>query len=156
MDASARTFAGPMVVVTGVVAAGWFVLAVLSLAFLQRPGGLVLGVGGLLGGLITSWLALSLRVRHDEVGVQLPRLGHVPWDRVHAVEVQPGLVSVPFVVVREGRALTDVPLDGLAWFGGPDGFARSLAEQVAAAAGLSEVGVRSQRGGSRGRRAAGS
>lgn len=154
MDAASRTFAGPMIVVTWLVAVGWFVLAVLSLVWLPRPGGLLLGVGGILGGLVTSWMALSLRVRHDEAGIHLPRLGHVAWERVHAVEVQPGLVSVPYVVVREGRALDEVPLDGLAWFGGPDGFARTMAEQVAGAAGLSGVGVRPVRGGGKGRRAA--
>ena len=103
---------------------------------------------------MTAWLALSLRVRHDDAGIVLPRLGHVPWEQVHAVEVQPGLVSVPYVVVRQGRALADVALDGLAWFGGPDGYARGLAEQVAAAAGLDRVAVRPPRGGSAGRRAA--
>ncbi len=153
MDAATRTFAGPMIVVTGLVSVGWFVLAALSFGWLPHPAGLLLGSGGVLGGLITAWLALSMRVAHDEAGLHLPRLGHVPWERVHAVEVQPGLVSVPYVVVREGRALTDIPLDGLAWFGGPEGFAGGLAEQVAAAAGLPGVEVRAQRGG-RGRRAA--
>ncbi len=149
-----RTFAGPMVVVTGLIAVGWFVLAVLAFVGLSPPWGIVLGVAGVIGGLATTWLALSLRIRHDEAGIVLPRLGQVAWDEVHAVEVQPGLVSVPYVVVRRGRGLTDVPLDGLAWFGGPDGYARGLAEKVAAAAGIGVVDVRPARGPSRGRRAA--
>ena len=154
MEGQFRTFSGPMVVITGLVAVGWFVLGALSFVGLSRPAGLLLGTAGVLGGLVTAWLALSLRVRHDDAGIVLPRLGHVPWEQVHAVEVQPGLVSVPYVVVRQGRALADVALDGLAWFGGPDGYARGLAEQVAAAAGLDRVAVRPPRGGSAGRRAA--
>ena len=150
---SSRAFSGPMAVVTWLVAVGWFVLGLLSILGLSFPAGIVLGVLGIAGGLVTAWLALTLRVAHDEDGIELPKLGHVPWERVHAVEIQPGLVSVPYVVVRQGRALTDVPLDGLAWFGGPDGYARGLAEQVARAADVETVGVRGQRGG-RGRRAA--
>lgn len=150
---SARSFSGPMTVVTWLVAVGWFVLGLLSLLGLSFPAGIVLGVLGIAGGLVTAWLALSLRIAHDERGIELPKVGHVPWERVHAVEIQPGLVSVPYVVIRHGRALTDVPLDGLAWFGGPDGYARGLAEQVARAADVETVTVRGQRGG-RGRRVA--
>lgn len=154
MEIQGRTFAGPMVVVTGLVAVGWFVLGALSFLGLPAPGGILLGLAGITGGLTTAWLALSLRVPYDEDGVVLPRQGRVPWSRVHAVEVQPGLVSVPYVVLRDGRALSDVPLDGLAWFGGPDGYAKDLAEGVAAAAGLSGVGVRPLRTEGKGRRAA--
>ena len=152
MEGQFRTFSGPMVVITGLVAVGWFVLGALSFVGLSRPAGLLLGAAGVLGGLVTAWLALSLRVRHDDAGIVLPRLGHVPWEQVHAVEVQPGLVSVPYVVVKEGRTLTDVPLDGLAWFGGPDGYARGLAEKVALAADVDAVTVRGVRG-AKGRRA---
>lgn len=154
MDAQARTFSGPMIVVTWLVAVGWLILGALSFLGLPQPGGVALGVVGIVGGLVTSWLALSLRVRHDDAGIVLPRLGHVTWERVDAVQIQPGLVSVPYVVVRDGRALTDVPLDGLAWFGGPEGFARTMAEQVAAAAGLTDVAVRPRRSAGQGRRAA--
>lgn len=150
---STRSFAGPMSVLTWLVAVGWFVLGLLSLVGLAFPSGIVLGVLGIGGGLATAWLALSLRVPYDDRGIQLPTLGHVAWEDVHGVEVQPGLVSVPYVVVRRGRALEEVPLDGLAWFGGPDGYARRLAEKVGVAADVEAVTVRTPRGGV-GRRAA--
>lgn len=150
----ARIFMGPMVAVTGLVAVGWFVLSVLSFAGLPWPGGVVLGTVSVVGGVVTAWLALGLRIRHDEAGIVLPRLGHVAWQDVDAVEVQPGLVSVPWLVVRQGRALTGVPLDGLGWFGGANGVARDLAEKVAQAAGVTKVDVRASRGEGKGRRAA--
>lgn len=154
MDGQARIISGPMVAVTGLVAVGWVVLGVLSFVGLPRPGGLLLGVAGLLGGLLTTWLALGMRVRYDEAGIVLPRLGQVAWEQVQGVQVQPGLVSVPYVVVRQGRVLTDVPLDGLGWFGGPDGVARTLADTIAEAAGGADVGVREHPARARGRRAA--
>lgn len=154
MEEQNRRLAGPMVFVTGLVAVGWIVLAILSFIGLPRPGGLLLGAAGILGGLVTAWLALGMRIRHDDAGIHLPRLGHVAWEQVHAIEVLPGLVSVPYVVVRQGRALTEVPLDGLAWFGSSDGVARDLAQVLAQEAGVAEVGVRPRRGGGKGRRAA--
>ena len=147
-----RRMSGPMVVITALIAIGWFVLGVLSFVGLQPPAGTVLGVGGIIGGLATAWLALSMRIIHDDEGIILPRRGRVSWDRIHSVEVQPGIVSVPYVVVSEGRALTDIPLDGLAWFGGPQGLAGDFAEKLAAAAGLPGSTQRPVRGG-RGRRA---
>ena len=149
---TARSFSGPMSVVTWFVAVGWFVLGLLSILGLAWPGGLIIGLIGIVSGLVTAWIALSLRVPYDDAGIELPKTGRVPWEKVHAVEIQPGLVSVPYVVVKEGRTLTDVPLDGLAWFGGPDGYARGLAEKVALAADVDAVTVRGVRG-AKGRRA---
>lgn len=150
---SARSFTGPMFVVTWLVALGWFVLGVLSVLGLSWPGGVILGVLGVVGGLATSWLALSLRIPYDDHGITLPHHGRVPWADVDAVQVQPGLLTVPYVVVRRGRALDEVPLEGLAWFGGPEGHARNLAEKVALVADVETVTVREPRGGV-GRRAA--
>ena len=150
---STRAFTGPMTVVTWLVAVGWFVLALLSIVGLAAPAGVVLGGLGAVGALSTAWIALSLRIPYDDDGIRLPKLGHVPWGDVHAVEVQPGVVAVPYLVVRRGRALDEVPLDGLAWFGGAEGYTRALAEKVARTAGVDDVTVRVPRGGT-GRRAA--
>lgn len=152
MDASRRWFSGPMGVLTWLVALGWLALAAGSFVGLAAPGGTVLGVVGLAGALATGWLAVSMRVPCDAEGIVLPRVGRVPWSAIDAVEVHPGLVSVPVVSVRRGRALDEVPLDGLAWFGGPAGVARTLAERVARQAGIDDVGVRTERS-ARGRRA---
>lgn len=136
-----QALAGPMVVMAWLVAAGWLVLAVVCPLVLAAPGGWVLGALGALGASLTAWLALSLRVRHDAAGLVLPGHGHVAWEQVEAVDVRPGLVCVPVVGVRQGRAVSEVSLGGLAWFGGPDGAARTLAERIAALAGVAEVGV---------------
>lgn len=147
-----RVFSGPMVVLTGVVAVAWFVMAAACLLGLEGTPRLVLGAVGVVGGLATVWLARAMRVPWDDHGLVLPRWGHVPWSAIDAIEVRPGLVSVPVLWVREGRALSDVRLDGLAWFGGAEGRARTLAERVAQVAGLDEVLVRVP-GAGRGRRA---
>lgn len=136
-----QAIAGPMVVLAWLVAAGWLAVAVICPLTLPAPGGWVLGGVGAMGASLTAWLALSLRVRHDEAGLVLPGHGHVPWADVEAVGVRPGLVCVPLVEVRRGRAVAEVALGGLAWFGGPDGVARSLAERIAGLAGVAEVGV---------------
>lgn len=154
MDAvTTRWFSGPMVVVTAFVAVGWVVLAVAGWLGLGAPWNVVFAAVGVVGAAVTTWLASSLRVPYDHAGVHLPGQGHVAWSEVQAIDVTSGTVSVPVLSVRRGRALVDVPLDGLAWFGGPDGTARHLAERVARVAGVAGVGVRAARP-SVGRRAA--
>ncbi|MDO5533262.1 MAG: hypothetical protein Q4F65_01235 [Propionibacteriaceae bacterium] len=152
-DLSTTRLSGPMVVVTWLVALGWVVLAIVSWVGLPAPGGIILAAVGSVAALLTGWLAATMVVSHDAEGVELPKLGRTEWADVQAIELHEGLVSVPYVVVRQGRTLTDVPLDGLAWFGGTDGLARTLAEKLAAAAGIDAVGVRSKHA-APGRRAA--
>jgi len=144
-----------MVAVTWVIAVGWLALAAYSLLALAEPIRWVLGGVAVAGALGTGWLARSLRVPYDDDGMRLPRWGQVRWDQVDSVDLVPGLICVPVVSLRSGRMLDDVHLDGLAWFGGTNGRARTLAERVARAGGLDAVGVRGGRssGASAGRRA---
>ncbi len=154
MDAeSTRWFSGPMVVVTAFVAVGWLVLAVAGWFGLAAPWNIVFAIVGVVGAAVTTGLATSRRVPYVHAGVRLPGQGYVTWSQVQAVDVTSGVLAVPVVSVRRGRALVDVPLDGLGWFGGPTGTARHLAERVARAAGVDAVGVRDQRP-TAGRRAA--
>ncbi len=131
-----------MVVVTWVVAVGWVALAAYSFVALAETIRWVLGGVSVVGALGTGWLASSLRIPYDDEGLRLPRRGHVGWDRVDSVDLTPGALSVPVLSLRSGRVLEEVPLDGLAWFGGPTGLARTLAEKVARAAGVKDVDVR--------------
>ncbi len=133
---------GPMVVLTWAVVAGWVGLALGAALGLTQPWGAMLALVGLVGAAATATVAFSMHVAYDETGIVLPGLGHTPWSDVHAVDLADGVIAVPTVGVREGRVVRDIPLDGLAWFGGPNGFARTLAERVAALAGVGEVGVR--------------
>lgn len=142
MDATSRAFSGPMVVVTWVVAVGWLALAAYSFFALAEPIRWVLGGVSVAGALGTGWLASSLRIPYDDEGLRLPRRGHVRWDQVDSIDVTPGPLSVPVLSLRSGRMLEDVYLDGLAWFGGANGLARTLAEKVARTAGVDAVGVR--------------
>lgn len=148
-----RTTFGPMSILTAVIALGWAVLGVLSFLGLEPPAGIILGVVGAVGLVATAWLAWTMRIEHDVLCIVLRGRGRVPWEAVHSIEVQSGLVSVPVLTMREGRALVDVPLDGLAWFGRDNATTHALAERLAHDGGLGEVVVRPTSG-TAGRRAA--
>lgn len=149
-----RWIAGPMVWLTAVIAAAWVglgVYGVLMFPLAAGPVGIGFAVLGLLGAVLTGWLALSMVVRYGPFGVRVPGHGDVSWDDVESVELLAGAMSVPAIGVRQGRALTDVELGGLAWFG--KAVPLALAQRLADAGEKGEVAVR---GGSSapGRRAA--
>lgn len=150
MSTEHGSLTGPMVVVTWLLAIAWLGLAVFGFVGLEQPWAGLVGGAGVVGALGTAWLGSQLRVVWDADGVLLPGHGHVPWEALQAVVLEPGWLTVPVVEVRRGHRTEPVTLDGLAWFGGADGVARDLAERLSAVAGLGPVRVRA--GGARGRR----
>lgn len=151
---TARWIAGPMVWLTAAIAAAWVGLGVYGLLMFPvavSAVGIGFAVLGLLGAVLTGWLALSMVVRYGPFGVRVPGQGEVSWDDVESVELLAGALGVPAIGVRQGRALTDVQLGGLAWFG--TALPLKLAQRLADAGDKGEVSVR---GGSSapGRRAA--
>lgn len=113
-----RTLAGPMVWLTFVIAALWVVLGVG--AYLALPGwiGVAFVVAGGLGAVLTGWLAASMLVRYGAFTVKLPGRGDVAWEEIADVSlVRAGLLQIPTVGLRQGRALEEIQLGGLAWFG---------------------------------------
>ncbi|MFV0405836.1 MAG: hypothetical protein ACK5LN_03275 [Propioniciclava sp.] len=121
---------GPLRTITWAVALGWLGLAAFGFWRLGYPWGWVLGGLGILAGLVTSWLGFTMRVRWDGAGIYLPTAGKVSWDQVDRVSLRRGLVTVPQVDIRDGRALQTFPLESLAWFG-TSGAARALAQRIA-------------------------
>lgn len=142
---------GPMVWVTAALCVVWIGVGAASFLLLRPPSGMVLAGVCLAGTSGTAWLALSMVVRHGPFSVHLPGHGEVSWSDIASIELQPGLLSVPTVSVRQGRALSEVELGGLAWFRRRT--SQRLAERLAEAGGLGEVVVRG-RTAAPGRRAA--
>lgn len=139
-----------MRVVTLVVAVGWLVLAGFSFWQLAPPAGFIVGGGALVGAAITGWLGLSLVLRWDVDGVILAGRGYTPWTEIDQVALHRGILSVPVVEIRRGRAIETIPLDALAWFG--QRVPLSLAQKVAERTGTPDVLVveRPRRRGRRG------
>ena len=136
-----RTLAGPMVWLTFLIAALWAGLGVGC--FWAFPGwiGIAFAVAGALGAVLTGWLAASMVVRYGAFALKLPGRGEVPWEEVADVAVVPaGLVTIPAVSIRSGRALEEIQLGGLAWFG--RGVPLRLAQKLAEAGDRGEVTVR--------------
>lgn len=136
-----RILAGPMVWVTFVVAVLWLALGVVGLLLFPDFRGVLFAVGGMVGGALTGWLAASMLVRYGPFGIKLPGFGEVPWEDIVSVEVlSAGILSVPAVGVGQGRALEEVQLGGLAWFG--QGSSAKFAQRLADAAGHDDVVIR--------------
>ena len=135
-----RTIVGPMAIATWVVAAGWAGLAVYAFVGLGSAWGIGIGAAALVGAAATGFIASTMSVSWDADGILIRGRGRLAWDDLDAVSLHPGIVSVPHLDVRVGRALDSIPLDGLAWFG-RRGLAHASAERLASAGGLGEVRV---------------
>lgn len=148
-----RAFVGPLATITALVAVCWLALATWALLGVGNTYGVLLGIVGVVSGILTGWLAWAMRVTWDDEGISLPGRGFEPWGVVDAVSLRKGFLTMPVVGVREGRAILEVPLEGLAWFGA--GFPTGVAERIARAAGVEVTTVeRGEKAASRGRRAA--
>lgn len=130
---------GPVTVFAWAVTAGWVVLAAGVAVTLASPLNVAGAAVALLLGVATGWLASSLGVHLDGDGLRVGRAARIAWDDVASIDVDPGRLVLPVASVRRGRALVDVPLDGLA---GPAALARRLAQRVADAGDLGPVVVR--------------
>lgn len=109
-----RTHTGPLAIVAWVIALGWFALAVvIFLVFEDSWASLAAGLATL-AGIVTGWIAFSLRVVTDAEGVRIPGQRPIAWDDIDSIEVKPGLLNVPQVVTRQGRGLIEHPVEGLA------------------------------------------
>lgn len=151
MDATPRVLRGPLAWVGWAVAAAWLGLGVVAWLRFGEPAGWVIAGVSALAAAATGVVSNGLRVLVSEAGVTLAGGHEVAWEDVDHVGVRSGLVSVPYLAVRVGRALDDVPLDGIAAFGRSG--ALRLAEQVADAGSLGEVRMAGgQRPTGRGRR----
>ena len=142
---------GPMVWLTAALCAVWVGVGVASFLMLSAPSGFIFAGVCLAGTTATAWLAVSMVVRHGPFGGHLPGHGEVLWGDIASIELQPGVISVPAVSVRHGRALSEVELGGLAWFGRRT--SQRLAQRLADAGDLGEV-VERGKSAAPGRRAA--
>ena len=136
---ASRSVTGPAAALAWLVAVGWLALAAAVVLTVVAPWNLLGAAVAVVLGVATGWLASSLGVRVDGDGLRIGRAGRLPWDDVTAITLGPGRFVVPQASVRRGRALMDVPLDGL---GAPAGLARRLAQRVADAGELGPIGVR--------------
>lgn len=123
-----RVLIGPMVVAAWVVAAGWLVIGGAAVASGTSPLTLTVAAAAVVLCVGTAWLGLRMIVRLTSSGV---RVGSrtVAWDDLEGVGVRrdAGPLNLPFLSVRQGRALVEVDLDGLASVGGPQAAVRAVA-----------------------------
>lgn len=140
MAAATRVLRGPFSIGGWVVAVLWLPVAALAASRVAEPWNWALGVFSVLAGIATAFVARGLVVRVSDTGVSTVGVPEVAWEDIEHVGVRPGLVSVPHLAVRRGRALEELPLDGVATFG--RAAAVRWAQQVADAGGLGEVVVR--------------
>ena len=139
MDAPARVLRGHFSFAGWAVAGAWVALAVAALWRMAEPWNWVVGVFSLASSVATAVVARGLAVRVGDAGVSAAGLHEVAWEDVEHVGVRGRAVAVPYLSVRRGRALEDVPLDGIACVGrGP---ALRLAQEVADAGALGQVVV---------------
>lgn len=141
---------GPFVVLAWVVTVAWLTLTPVLFVVLPAPSNAAFAVVAALAGIATGWVAWSMAVRVGPDGITLPGRDRIAWSDVDEVALVSGAVTVPVVTIRSGRALADVPLDGLAGVGRDSSVARRLAERVADAGDLGPVTTRAT--GSRPRR----
>lgn len=151
MSDAKRTIVGPMAVVTWVVAAGWLALAIYSFVELGSAWGIGIGSFAALGAVVTGWVAFTMAVSWDADGIHIRGHGRLPWEHLEAVSLHSGVLSVPHLDIRIGRAVDSIPLDGLAWFGRR--LAHASATRLASVGGLGDVRVHSTKS-EPGRRAA--
>lgn len=137
MDASTRVLRGPFTLVGWGVAVLWLAVGAFALLRLAEPWNVALAGFAAVAAVATGAVARGLVVRIRDTGVSAVGVPEVAWEDVEHVGVRRGLVSVPYVTVRRGRALDDLPLDGIACF--RPGGALRLAREVADAGGLGEV-----------------
>lgn len=139
---SPQVLRGPFTWLALAVALGWVALAGASLVLLSGPVSLAAALGCVVAAALTAWIAATLGVTVDADGVRVGRGGVTAWADVSSVDVRSGVLSVPVLSVRQGRALADVPLEGLAWWGRSSALATGLAQRIADAGDLGAVGVR--------------
>ena len=132
------------------MALGWFALGAGVSLTVVAPWNLAGAAVAVVLGVATAWVAAGLGVRVDGDGLRVGRAPRVPWDDVTAIALRPGPFVIPVVSVRRGRALVDLPLEGLA---APAGLARRFAQRVADAGELGPVAVRAAEAHGRARRA---
>lgn len=124
-----RILLGPMVIASWVVAVGWLLIAGAAVASGIMPLTLGVAAAALVLGLATAWLGWRMVVRLTAAGVEVGRRT-VAWAEIDAIGVRrdggPVPLQLPFLAVRQGRALAEVDLDGLASVGGPRAAVRAL------------------------------
>ncbi len=150
-DVEPRTLRGPFLVVGLVVAAAWLALGVVGALRLTSPWNIVVAAVAVVATAVTAWISWGLRVKVADTGVSASGMPEIAWEDIEHVGVRSGLVAVPYLSVRRGRALDDMPLDGIAGLG--TGMATRLAERLAAAGDLGDVVVSGSRRSGGGRRA---
>lgn len=130
---------GQLATVGWLVAVLWLGVAAFAWWRLDQPWNWAVTAFAVLAAAGTAFVSRGLVVRVADAGVSGDGVPTVAWGDVEHVGVHPGWVSVPYLAVRRGRAIDELPLDGIAGFGrGP---AVRLAQQVADAGGLGEVVV---------------
>lgn len=131
-----RIHLGPFVLAAWLFAIGWVALAVWIFLAQDAPwANAATAVAGL-AGLVTGWVAFSLRIVTDGQGIRIPGERKLSWDDIDSISVRPGLLSVPVAVTLHGRGVAEHPMEGLA---AGRRTARRLAQKVADAGGLGEV-----------------
>ncbi len=133
---SRRIHFGPIAIVAWVVAIGWIALAVWIFVGLEPSWATAAAWVASLAGLVTGWVAFSLRVVTDADGIRIPGEPKLAWDDVDSVLVRPGLLHLPMAVTHKGRGISEHPMEGLA---AGRRTARKLAQRVADAGGLGTV-----------------
>lgn len=134
-----RVLRGSFPLAGWLVAAGWIAVAVFSVVRLVEPWHWIVMVVSLLAAAATVWVSLGLRVRIVDEGIVAAGIPLVPWERIDHIGVRTGVVNIPFLVVRRGRALDEVPLDGIASL--RRGTALRLAQELADLGDLGEITV---------------
>lgn len=139
MDDTSRVLRGPFSIAGWAVAVAWLAVGTVAWLRLAEPLNWIVPVFCVLAGLGTAYVSWGLVVRVGAGGVSGVGVPAIAWEDIEHVGVRPGVVSVPFLTVRRGRALDELPLDGIAGFG--RGSAVRMAQEVADAGGLGEVVV---------------
>ncbi len=139
---SRRIHFGPIAVAAWVVAIGWIVLAVWIFVAFEPSWATAAAWVASLAGLLTGWVAFSLRIVTDANGIRIPGEPQLAWEDVDSVGVRPGLLHLPVVITLQGRGLSEHPMEGL---GAGRRTAHKLAQKVADAGGLGPVEPPQQR-----------
>lgn len=150
MDTSDRVLRGPLALVGWAVAVAWLAVGAVAWVRFGEPWAWVFAAVSAGASIATALVSHGLRVRMGADGVSPHGGGEVRWADIDHVGVRRGWLSVPYLAVRVGRALDEVPLDGIATFGRAG--ALRLAGEVADAGQLGEVVLPEPRAAGRGRR----
>lgn len=133
---SRRIHFGPIATVAWVVAIGWIALAVWIFVALEPSWATAASWVASLAGVLTGWVAFSLRVVTDGEGIRIPGEPKLAWDDVDSIGVRPGPLHLPIVMTRQGRGISEHPMEGLA---AGRRTAQKLAQKVADVGGLETV-----------------